>query len=75
MMTRKDFQLIADAFKYTKPWCQEDYPQWCRDVTRMSMALRGANARFDRHQFLKACGVDESGENPEMTLVNRPVSL
>lgn len=60
-MTRKDFQLIADAIagmqdKYAgDDWTINGamYPF----ASQLADALAGTNPRFNRETFLKACGV------------------
>lgn len=71
-MTRKDFQLIADAIRQAKPTAKihdgstqtdRDFSyaanvQWSYTVNRISEALQSTNDRFDTELFLKACGVE-----------------
>jgi hypothetical protein len=58
-MTRKDFQLIADAIAEAS----ENHPELFRlgasaiVAHRLADALAGTNDRFDREKFLTACGV------------------
>ena len=59
-MTRKDYQLLAQAFAATMPTGVTDrarLDQWHADVLSVSNALAGDNARFDRFKFHTACGV------------------
>jgi hypothetical protein len=56
-MTRKDFQLIADAIaQFTK---QDGHTMVSPALIagELATALAGTNERFNRETFLKACGV------------------
>ena len=61
-MTRKDYELIAQAISEMKDaYTGEDwtingamYPF----ASKLSDALEGTNPRFNRELFLKACGVN-----------------
>lgn len=67
-MTRKDYVLIAQAI-----WLEQDMPDDIGDtkgrelirLTQLNMArsialsLRADNPRFDREQFMRACGFDD----------------
>jgi hypothetical protein len=58
-MTRKDFQLIADALKDSKPTTGEAraiHDQWNLTVSKVTDSLATTNPRFDRKAFVKACG-------------------
>jgi Fe-S-cluster formation regulator IscX/YfhJ len=58
-MSRKDFNLIAQAFYQTKPLADCDTnrsQQWWDDVRNVAYALRETNPRFDVSRFLAACG-------------------
>lgn len=57
-MTRKDYQLIANAFCDSKPVTETALTQWKNDVTILARALATTNPRFDRERFLKACGIE-----------------
>ncbi len=65
MMTRKDYQMIANVFKMTRPDCVDipivgtkgsaklgESNQWERDVNALADALKIANWRFDRARFI-----------------------
>ena len=60
-MTRKDFELIADAIKNMKD--SRDGEDWTINgalypfAVQLADALATTNAQFDRARFLKACGV------------------
>lgn len=72
-MTKKDYILIASAFKrdavFLRPelvgktyqempdWQKGAYDQWHTLVLEMADLLGEANPRFDRATFLTACGV------------------
>ncbi len=62
-MTRKDFQLIADALKESKPEAEKKFHNQTAYMTQfmitchcMADALATTNPRFDRDRFLTACG-------------------
>jgi len=64
-MTRKDFQLIADALAAATPIIDISEPvdanttgriaTWVGAVNEMAWHLRNDNPRFDTDRFLKAC--------------------
>jgi hypothetical protein len=58
-MSRKDYELIAEAFRDTRPMDNASDPnlwnQWRADVNRIARALRGTNPRFDTARFVTAC--------------------
>lgn len=58
-MTRRDFQLIADALRRSRPMSAEYEPvsnvQWQETVRVMSDHLAATNPRFDRARFVAAC--------------------
>lgn len=62
-MTRKDFQLIADAIKEARTMFPDtvsgDGARLGADAVAVELAsrLRATNTRFDREKFLAACGV------------------
>lgn len=64
-MTRKHFQLIADALKDAKP-LGHDYNihgrQWELTVDHVTRALSGTNARFKPERFRAACGSNRAGD-------------
>ncbi len=72
MMTRKDFQAIADALRVARPAeptaenvageCDvlaAEREAWVRAVREVGTACYGANPRFDRGRFEAACGYEE----------------
>ena len=55
-MSRKDFQLIAEAIKQITA---NDYPQDKADKAELvARVLANTNPLFDRTRFLTACGVN-----------------
>lgn len=58
-MTRKDYVLIAQAFKAASMpnACQETKASLYELAQRLAGILALDNARFDRERFLAACGV------------------
>jgi hypothetical protein len=55
MMTRKDFQLIANAFRSAYDGSDPAYiTQWCQDLAHVARALQTTNPRFDASRFLSA---------------------
>jgi hypothetical protein len=60
MMTRKDFQLLADALKNARPAEKHGILAklaWEVSVHSVSHALLKINPRFDKVKFKEACGV------------------
>ena len=60
-MTRRHFQALADALRYSMPHTgreSEHYAQWVTDVRGVGDACYAANGRFDRARFERACGMD-----------------
>lgn len=62
-MSRKDFILIAQALRsskpseYTEPFAATSArAQWRRDITALISALTHTNILFDKDKFRKACG-------------------
>lgn len=64
MMTRKDFQKIAEALYRSKPLADEldrnecerrEAAQWKWDVECVISALATTNPRFDRDKFMSVC--------------------
>jgi hypothetical protein len=53
-VTRRDFQLIADAIRETRE-TYGNYPPIDQLIARMGTALYGTNPRFDRGRFERAC--------------------
>lgn len=67
-MTRKDYELIAAAFKRTKPYLggfsdskldQAALYGFKMAANTLASDLAAANPRFNRERFLTACGVDD----------------
>lgn len=59
-MTRKDYELIADAIKQHSAAANPDAAAAVRRVAHeLTEALSADNSRFDTSRFLKACGVEE----------------
>lgn len=65
-MTKKDYQLIADALKRAMlnitgydpgEYCLTAYEQWRRDVDAIANACASTNSTFKRSKFYEACGV------------------
>jgi hypothetical protein len=54
-MTRKDFELIAEVIATSWHGSEETAADL---ANRMADALATTNHRFNRKQFLKACGVN-----------------
>ncbi len=56
-MSRKDFQLIADAIKTLPSFDQNgvDMVRFDALCSRMADALASTNPRFDRDRFVAAC--------------------
>lgn len=73
-MTKKDYELIANAIKELNSKLARDYlqAQTKDEVNRVAYAMNGlnltadhiasalvaTNERYDRERFLKACGVE-----------------
>lgn len=62
-MTRKHFQMIADAIKATHPTEYSDSGDRMiatatkfEIASRIAVELKVANPRFDRDRFMEACG-------------------
>lgn len=62
-MTKKDFQLIADAIacnRNRETGADVLYFVALNDVSfEFARVLAQTNPRFDRNRFLKACGIEE----------------
>lgn len=62
-MTRKDYQLIAGAFRRARDYNDSAAKSAGHQVgtadaaIMLASALQEDNPRFDRERFLKACGV------------------
>lgn len=63
-MSRKDYQLIADAIRSTvsNEWCDAE-PETRKRIVRevavsVARALARDNYRFNHHTFMDACGVE-----------------
>lgn len=62
-MTRKDYDLIANALHTVYPGCNADYQrslQFSFVVKVIATALAGDNPHFDAEQFRVACGLGRS---------------
>ena len=58
-MTRKHFNAIADALRFSRPdFSTVAHEQWEKDCSAMADACRSFNGQFDRGRFLRACGVE-----------------
>lgn len=63
-MTRKDFELIAEVLKSSKPLTRlagskDRTFQWHCMVEEFASRLATTNGNFDRERFLRACGYEE----------------
>jgi hypothetical protein len=58
IMTRKDYQLIADCIGMARAECNNTDEEIGLDraVDNLSVALEDDNPRFDKDKFDKACG-------------------
>lgn len=58
-MTKKDFELIANALRVAKQDCVSDasLAGWAHTVAVITTTLATTNPRFDRARFLLAAGV------------------
>lgn len=58
-MTRKDYELIAAAFRKSRPARRDHDPerdvQWKVDVLNIAEKLRSDNSRFNTDRFVEAC--------------------
>lgn len=59
-MTKKEFNLLADALHQSKPDRTEyqyaaKYTQWHIDVRVIGMTCAGTNERFDMDKFVERC--------------------
>ena len=67
-MTRKDFELIADAIRDSiinyrtvdRSHLDEPAAMYYAVVAELSGALARNNPRFDRARFIAACGIKEN---------------
>lgn len=60
-MSRKDYELIASAFKTARPDMSrndDSRTQWARGLHVLADGLARDNPRFDRSRFYAACGAD-----------------
>lgn len=62
-MSRKHFQALADALRYTRPY--DSWPadeadsrrvQWNKTVQAVALVCGSSNELFDEGRFLEACG-------------------
>ena len=62
MLTRKHFQMIADAVSETRSCDPGEQTTWrwaCDDLSRtLANKLATTNPNFNRQRFLEACGVE-----------------
>lgn len=58
-MTRKHYQMIADALRSTRPYKEDHYEDWLRVVQSIARALAYDNPKFNKNKFETACGVEE----------------
>lgn len=70
-MTKKDYLLIAGAFKDAEPKNDSKYisdasiqaeavhNQWVDNCNTMAIYLEEENPKFNRERFLKACGIKD----------------
>jgi len=64
-MTKKDFELIAQAVREAREGLGHDGKAGADAFTlnrvsdRLCRALSATNGRFDRDRFLRACGVEQ----------------
>ena len=63
-MTKKDYELIADALRSTDPRCGNPTPetkgeinQWKKAIYKLAFALKNDNSQFDMDKFAAACGL------------------
>lgn len=59
-MTKKDYELIEEAFKYCKPLSGLKYEQWFATISHFSLIFKDNNPKFDQMKFLAACGIQSS---------------
>ena len=67
MMTRNDFELLANALKSERASIEKTYPEGHKTLHRLqgfgyavncvAGVCAANNSRFNRETFLKACGV------------------
>ena len=56
-MTRKDFELIANAIRVTKNTTEGDGAALRELALNLCVEFKRVNGRFSNERFLKACGV------------------
>ena len=68
MMKKNDFEILARHLKAMNPAVDGNtskYTSYCEGyraaINQVMGACSAVNARFDRKQFLKACGVNDNG--------------
>lgn len=66
MMTKKHFQLFADAIKAI-----DNADEAVRVAHNAAEVFKADNLRFDSAQFYTACGLDENGRKPTPKKLNR----
>jgi hypothetical protein len=86
-MTRKDYKIIAAAFKDSKPkqlaeqsalTAIAQFKQWEHTVTAIAAELQRDNPRFIQAKFFKACGTfcnSEKSEIPENSVITESTGL
>jgi|688.fasta_scaffold430932_3 hypothetical protein len=65
-MTRKDYQLIASAFRdltllnigMSNDYKQGNWDASCKAVSSLCTLLKQDNPNFDEDKFIEACGFD-----------------
>lgn len=59
-MSRKDYQLLADALAATKSRQNDvgEFVSFTKVCASIADALASDNYRFDRYRFLAACGLE-----------------
>jgi hypothetical protein len=57
IMTRKDYQLIAEVFANFGQMIELEETIGADLARNLADALQGDNPRFDRARFLESCGV------------------
>ena len=56
-MNRKDFDILARAFKRSKPpSCDPDFAGWYNAAEAVAYGIKEDCAHFDYNKFLKRCG-------------------
>lgn len=69
-MTQKDFDLIANLLRDSRPVYKDDVnhiDQWKTTVSRCAMGLKRAYPYFDIEKFAKVCGYTQDKDITEVT--------